>query len=191
MKTKKESWRENKDRENALWWSILRSRDKYHLTSMLLRDLLQQLGVDVNDIFDAPKDQVAQWIYSYGRYKNVEFKLIAPCSNCPFRSDRRFYLRKERAVEISQSILTDKTFICHKTANGEYVEDEKTGEETYINGENEQHCAGALITLAKAGQLWDNFLYRLAVKAGIFDPDKLKVDSPVYATLEDFVNAAD
>lgn len=63
----------------------------------------------------------------------MDFKLKAPCGNCPFRTDKpkqKGWLGRERAKEIYEALRNDKTFTCHKTINND-----------------EQFCAGALILL--------------------------------------------
>lgn len=104
---------------------------------------------------------------------DLEFALTSPCGNCPFRSDKEFYLPKERRVEIVGALENDKTFACHKTTDG--------------RKRVEQHCAGALIALHKANKLYNNFMLRLAAMAGLFDHNKLRMDSPVQ-TLKEFTS---
>ena len=96
------------------------------------------------------------------------FDLVRPCGNCPFRRDIDFYLAVDRRTEIVDFLLDDHSFICHKT----------------LDKKVKQQCAGALISLAKDGRLFDNFLFRLAAMAGEFDPDKLILDSPILTPTE-------
>ena len=37
----------------------------------------------------------------------------APCYDCPFRSDRRFILSRERVLDIESSLQHDGAFPCH------------------------------------------------------------------------------
>lgn len=117
----------------------------------------------------------------------MEFKLKQPCSDCPFLKDPYFHLEKGRRKEIADSLQSDQTFICHKTIN--YDKDwtyEGDEEEVFTPAEHHQHCAGALAVMIKSKTLLNNFLYRLAIMAGIFDPNKVKLDAPVYESLEEF-----
>jgi len=50
----------------------------------------------------------------------MRFDLVRPCANCPFRSDKPFFMKRERVLEI----LGDRhgkrwwpatSFVCHKT----------------------------------------------------------------------------
>lgn len=99
---------------------------------------------------------------------NLNFDLVRPCGNCPFRRDKDFYLPVERRAGIVESILDDHSFICHKT----------------LDKRAKQQCAGALIALKKDGRLFDNFLFRLAAMVGAFEPEKLISDSPVLTIAE-------
>ncbi len=116
----------------------------------------------------------------------MKFDLTQPCSECPFRTDcLQGWLGKSRAAEIADSIKNGSTFPCHKT-----TEFDDEGESI---GVGEQHCAGALILLDKSvpnGTGSSNIL-RIAMRLRIFDPDKLKIDAPVFATFEEFVDHHD
>lgn len=105
----------------------------------------------------------------------MKFNLTSPCADCPFRTDIAFYLRKSRRQGIADALLHDETFACHKTVRQRKVE--------------EQHCGGALGVLAKSGHLFDNWRLRFAAMLGLFKPDKLKFDAPVFETMQDFVDA--
>lgn len=119
----------------------------------------------------------------------MEFKLTRPCGNCPFRHDIDFYLPVGRRIEIAQSLLSDKTFPCHKTVHYETIPCERNAwsedHSVYEYQGDEQHCAGALIALQKSSGLFSNFLLRLAYLAKMLEPSKLRLDSPVL-TLEEF-----
>lgn len=118
----------------------------------------------------------------------MNFFLKTPCNNCPFRRDVKFCLHPERRQEIADALRHDMTFSCHKTVD---YSDEWNDSSTHIPTEDEQHCAGALIVLNRSGELFNNFLYRLAVWAKLFDPDKLNMHAPVFDTLDQFVEADD
>lgn len=109
----------------------------------------------------------------------TKFKLIRPCAKCPFRTDVPGYLRRERAQEIAESVANGAEFPCHETT----VDD---GDDNLIAGENSQFCAGALITMEKAGGA--NQHMRIAERLGVYDAERLDMEAPVYGSLHEFVN---
>lgn len=61
------SWRE---KQSELWWKILRSRDKWHLTSLLLADMLKQTTpemyhAEIDGMLELSKDQIAHMLLDY------------------------------------------------------------------------------------------------------------------------------
>lgn len=61
------SWRE---KERDLWWKILRSRDKWHLTSLLLADMLKQTSpeefhIEIEKILELSKDDIGHMLLNY------------------------------------------------------------------------------------------------------------------------------
>lgn len=108
----------------------------------------------------------------------MKFDLTAPCSDCPFRRDIPPYLSAGRVEQILRDVVEgDKTFACHKTTSV------GTGKRVLLK--DQQHCAGALILLLRAG--WPNWRMRLAAMLGIFDPSKLKRHSPVFFSALDML----
>lgn len=106
----------------------------------------------------------------------MKFDLIRPCADCPFRSDKKFYLAKGRAREIIDGITREqKTFSCHKT-NTSCDDEDGMMRET----EKSQHCAGALIMLERMNK--PNQMMRIAERLGMYDRTKLDMSSPVYRT---------
>ena len=106
----------------------------------------------------------------------MRFDLKAPCGNCPFRTDVEFFIGAERIEQICESITTgDKTFSCHKTTR--HGDD---GEAIYTT--KEQHCAGALVMLAKMNA--SNGMLRIAKRLGIYEPGELRMDSPVFESAD-------
>lgn len=180
-------------------WRITRSRDKWHIATLLLRDVLQSQGVDISWLFDLSKDELAHLLYAYGRSKTMNYDLKRPCPNCPFRTDLAFYLREGHAQDIAVGLLEDGgTFTCHATVDYDAWEDAKDldyerggeGSVPYPYDGTEQHCAGALIMLKKGGKLWHQNLYRIMATLKLFDPDALDMSAPVYESLEAFLGAA-
>lgn len=110
----------------------------------------------------------------------MNFDLRTPCDTCPFRTDVAPFLRQDRGSEIADALRQDKAFACHKT-----VEHDDDGER--VPRSEEQHCAGALILLERAGQ--PNQLMRIAERLDLYDRTKLDTSAPVFETLDDFVDA--
>lgn len=113
----------------------------------------------------------------------MNFNLTNPCSTCPFRHDVKPFLNYDRVIEIGEGIIErDWTFSCHKTTS----HDE---EENHIPKDDEQHCAGALILLEKLKR--PNQMTRIAERLGFYDRHKLKMDSPIYDSIEEMAEAQD
>jgi hypothetical protein len=101
------------------------------------------------------------------------FDLTKPCDNCPFRKDVEGYLTPARAEEIAND-LERATFQCHKTT--------KAGGAS--PGTTAQHCAGALIAMAKSDRLGD--MQQVAERLRLYDPSRLDLTAPV-GTLHEFI----
>ena len=115
----------------------------------------------------------------------MNFDLIRPCKDCPFRTDIAAFLTPERAQEIGDAITKrQQTFTCHKTNRTEADDD---GCDTTIETRDSQHCAGALVLLESIGQ--PNQLMRIAERLGGYDRAKLDMTSPVFKTIKAFVAA--
>ncbi|OCJ12510.1 hypothetical protein A6U86_05665 [Rhizobium sp. AC27/96] len=97
----------------------------------------------------------------------MNFDLTKPCAQCPFRNDRRGYLHPERVIEITDALLNDQTFQCHKT----------------IHKGAPQHCSGALIFLEANER--PNQLMRIMERLGAYDRKKLDMDSPVFTDADE------
>jgi len=114
-----------------------------------------------------------------------KFSLVRPCATCPFKNDKPFFLPTERRKEIVDGLRHDQTFTCHNTIdyNAWHEADE------FVPDDKNQHCAGALIVMWKSGELWNNFLFRLAVIAFGFDPTRLDLAAPVFDNLDEFIGS--
>lgn len=110
----------------------------------------------------------------------MQFDLTRPCGNCPFKTRPYFPLHPGRRQEIADSLLNGGSFACHKTT-GE--DDEGDACET----PDSKFCAGALITLAKQGDLYAPQMVRIAARLKLFDESKLNLKAPVYDSLDAFV----
>lgn len=115
----------------------------------------------------------------------ADYGLVAPCANCPFRSDIRPFITAARASEILHS---QGEFYCHKTIKiGDPIdEDEETWGEV-VDDKNAQVCAGFLICLENDGS--PNQMMRIARRLGIYHPDKMRMDAPVYKNVRSAITA--
>lgn len=115
----------------------------------------------------------------------MKFNLVQPCKECPFRSDIEGYLTKGRVKEILNSIIDrQESFPCHKTTSEVETED---GESDVIVDSNSEHCAGALIFLEKLHR--PNQMMRIMERCRLYDYRKLRMDSPIFATINEFIRA--
>ncbi len=113
----------------------------------------------------------------------MKFDLKRPCKDCPFLEGKD-YLTRARAAEIARGITDGQaTFSCHKLNS--FEDNEYTGETDVVEGENAQHCAGALILLERIER--PNQLMRIMERIGVYDRRKLDMDAPVYETPEAFI----
>jgi hypothetical protein len=106
----------------------------------------------------------------------MNYDLTSPCSNCPFRSDKRFHLAPGRVREIGRSLVRGD-FPRHKTT----VHDDSDDSEL-VATKDSQHCAGALILLEKLEQ--PSQMMRVCERIGMYDARQLKMDAPVYESWE-------
>lgn len=117
----------------------------------------------------------------------MKFDLTRPCAHCPFRTDRDFPLLSARRLEIGASLMRGEWFPCHETTH----EDDASLKR--VASPESQHCAGVMIMLTKCGQ--PTQAMQLAERLGrlvgrvLFDPARLQMDSPVFKTILQFVNA--
>ena len=79
--------------------------------------------------------------------------------------------------------MEHKTFACHKTVHAE----QQRGSNGRFLKKTQHHCAGALIVMHKSDAQGD--LQQIAERLGMYDRDKLKMDAPVYDSLDEFVEA--
>lgn len=121
--------------------------------------------------------------------REAGYALKTPCRDCPFRSDIEPYLRPGRAQEIAQTLLDGGGFACHKTVDySDSLDDLES--ESYGQGRvtaDSQQCAGALATMERGGHMGQQA--RIAARLGLYDPEQLKPDAPVYGSLTDWVAA--
>ncbi len=118
----------------------------------------------------------------------MRFDLTEPCKHCPFRTDetRITFRGRERAEEIEERAYRHG-FPCHVSAESE--ENTLTGEETFVFGDQTQHCAGYILTQLRdgGGTPWpgigndEELAERLA--------DRLDWNAPVFENVEQFIEA--
>lgn len=89
----------------------------------------------------------------------MKFNLKKPCKDCPFvkGSSTNTTLAEGRLDGIVHDILHDASFVCHKTLEKEWNEQE--------------HCAGALIYLER--QKRPNQIMRIAERIGLYNYKQL------------------
>jgi hypothetical protein len=114
----------------------------------------------------------------------MHFDLKKPCANCPFRSDIPAYLTKGRVQQIVIA-LERATFACHKTTVDS--DDDDSSERVVID--DSQHCAGALIMLQRTRTY--SRPAEIAEVLGLYDPSELEIESPVFNTFEEMIEAQD
>lgn len=116
----------------------------------------------------------------------MDFDLKKPCPHCPFRNDIKPYLSRDRVEELQSALESGRTFTCHKTTVA-------GDEDEMVDGPNAQHCAGALILMEKDTDgdpgCMAIQLARIAGRFGLFDPKKLDMDSPVFDSWNDMIEA--
>lgn len=110
------------------------------------------------------------------------FALRKPCRDCPFRADRKFDLRPERAKQFADDLANGSGFNCHKTVD---FGDPASDEPVQIVKDQTNWCAGALITMEKSGI--QNQQVKIAGRLGLYDPTRLDMDAPVYPSLSAWV----
>lgn len=116
---------------------------------------------------------------------NDPFLRKKPCDDCPFRAEpsrrhgRLFPgLHPDRIIEIGDSLRDGAMFPCHKSVDYGDTGQMPTGE---------HWCAGALGTILRTGDAWNNPGTRFAASAGMFNPDDYDhTDAPIYDNLEDW-----
>lgn len=108
----------------------------------------------------------------------MKYDLTKPCSDCPFRKDRKFPLTEKRVYEIVLGLYRDRAFSCHKTTTAKG----RSGEHPKA-----QHCAGALIFLEQKKR--PHQMMRIAERIGLYDHRKLSKDVPVYRSLKGMAKA--
>jgi len=115
----------------------------------------------------------------------MKYDLKAPCKDCPFRTDVKPYLKPERAQEICEALVQyQQTFACHKTT----VPDDDDDSDNVATSSS-QHCAGAMIMLEHMEL--PNQMMRIMERCGGYDRRKLKMDSPVYESTDEMLEAYD
>ena len=114
----------------------------------------------------------------------MKYTMKTPCEACPFRNDITPFLSGEdRVRELEQH--QDGEFPCHKTTEL----DEDDGE-TLLNPNGTVACAGRMIMSWNAyggfGQL-----DAMAARLGMFDPETLNYDAPVFEDWDEMAEEMD
>lgn len=96
--------------------------------------------------------------------------MTTPCNDCPFLKKLSKAYTMRRLLE-----LCSGSFHCHKTGVCDESDEDSSGD--YIPTESSQHCAGALIFLAKRDA--PNQMMRIAERLGMYDRTKLNMKARV------------
>ena len=113
----------------------------------------------------------------------MNFDLVRPCDNCPFRNDRHpFGLRPDRVREIlgggrGRAHWPCASFPCHKTVDYGAGDDDSD-----VIPATAQQCAGVMIILHRENR--HNDAMQLGQRLGFFDPMRLDMTAPVYELTE-------
>lgn len=107
----------------------------------------------------------------------MNYNLTKPCANCPFRSDKFFPLNPKRVEEI---VYGNAEFACHKTVDYGHDDGGRIKDKS-------EHCAGLLIMLEHMEQ--PHQMMRIAERFGMYDRERLEMDSPVYADADEYLYA--
>lgn len=108
------------------------------------------------------------------------YSLRGPCSNCPFRSDKPFYLHPERVDEIADSLERGESFSCHK--HNDFDEDGQA-----VPTQSERECGGVMATLEREER--PNQMMRIAERLGMYNPANLDPNAPVFDSIEEWRDA--
>ena len=120
----------------------------------------------------------------------MKYDLKKPCKNCPFGNvDTRIsFATRERAGDIEEQAYR-QGFPCHMSAD--LVDDEDTwdGESGgYVEGENTQHCAGAILMYMHQGDIcWPGVDNDEEVVDAAWE--RMDTDYPVFQNVEEFLEA--
>lgn len=91
-------------------------------------------------------------------------RMINPCSDCPFRSDKPLYLSPRRAQEFANTLQRDASFSCHKTVDWHVeveVDEDGMELESAASTAEASFCAGAIGTMVNERAHFNNVLIRL------------------------------
>lgn len=117
----------------------------------------------------------------------MKYDLVKPCKNCPFGDtpDRIIFANRERAEEIEETAYRNG-FPCHLSAVDTSDEDPEYG--GFVEGENTQHCAGAMMMYMKQGEsAWPGVANDEEVVEAAWE--RMDFTAPVFECTEDFFAA--
>lgn len=109
--------------------------------------------------------------------KDRTFARVKPCKKCPFRTDVPPYLRPERVQQIATDVQNGAPFWCHETTVPDENDD---GGTEMTRGPETSVCAGSIILMEK--QETPNQHLRIAERLGMYDRERMHLDSPVHAS---------
>lgn len=105
------------------------------------------------------------------------FRLMSPCSDCPFRrgNGQRFQLRRGRLIQA----IVGSAFQCHKTL--------VVGDDDLEAGEAPQQCAGLMRLLTATDR--PNQIMQIASRLGALAPEALDPRRAAYESLDETFTA--
>ncbi len=89
----------------------------------------------------------------------------------------------ERRQEIADALNNGGSFNCHKTI------DYSDGEG--IETKHSRFCNGAMLTMDREGNCYENQMVRMQHRFGMIDPENLDHESPVFCNLDEWVDNGD
>lgn len=93
----------------------------------------------------------------------MSFTRNTPCPDCPFLVSNAQHYREGRLEQFASG-----RFPCHKSAA---LVDDEEGTSEFVATKDSLECTGSLLFQLKRGT--PNQMTRIAMRLGMFDPDKL------------------
>ena len=110
-----------------------------------------------------------------------KFSLRGPCADCPFRSDRTFFLTPARVDEIADALHADLGFSCQKT--NDFDQDDGQAVVT----ENSRECGGVMAMLERMDR--PSQVMRIGERLGMYDHHRIDPGAPVYNSIDEWRDA--
>src|SRR4249920_3174023 len=105
--------------------------------------------------------------------RHMRFTMRKACKDCPFRKSKMFPLRRQRMLEIVDSVREGSAFPCHRTSGDPYPK--------------WRACAGWLLYQVRTGG--DNAQLQLMKRAKLYRPRRLINDGDMITTRQEIEDA--